>query len=444
MIVAGGVVTLLGMCALSLSPTSGPLDAVVRVPGSKSITNRALVIAALAHGRSRLTGALFADDTLHMIDALGRLGIRVTTDRDSGTIDIVGCDGHIPSSEAELYCGNSGTTMRFCTGLCALGFGEYVLDGMARMRERPILALAQALQALGTLVEYMGREGYPPLRVHARGLRGGEVRFDSPPSSQLVSALLMAAPYARSDVMIEVWGQLVSEPYVHMTLAVMEAFGVTVLDRHGADTARYVVAAPQRYVGREYAIEPDASNSSYFLAAPAVAGGSVTVEGLGTASVQGDAHFVDVLERMGCRIERGTQRLTVHGPPAGEQLRGIDVDLNHMPDMVQTLAVVALFANGPTHIRNVANLRLKETDRLAALARELGKMGAEVTVESDGLTIQPPIKAVPAQVETYDDHRMAMSFALASLRLDGIVIAEPGCVNKTFPDFFDRWQALVR
>ena len=430
------------MCALSLQPASGSLDAEVRLPGSKSITNRALVTAALADGNSRLTGVLFADDTRHMIDALDRLGVRVTAEPETCTVELSGCGGHLPASEAEIYCGNSGTTMRFCTALCALGFGDYALDGMARMRERPIGALVRALQALGTPVEHVGRKGYPPLRVHARGLRGGEVRFDSPPSSQLVSALLMAAPYARSDVMIEIGGQLISEPYVRMTQAVMEAFGVTVLDRGESGTVRYVVAAPQRYAGRQYAIEPDASNASYFLAAPAVAGGKLTVEGLGTDSIQGDARFVDVLERMGCRIERASDRLTVHGPPPGERLRGINVDLNPMPDMVQTLAVAALFAEGPTHVRNVASLRIKETDRLAALARELGKMNAAVEMKPDGLIIQPPAKVLPARIATYDDHRMAMSFALASLRIDGMIIEEPGCVSKTFPDFFDRWAAL--
>ena len=431
------------MSALTLHAVGRPLNAVVRLPGSKSITNRALVTAALADGPSRLSGVLFADDTQHMLGALERLGVTVRADPASEIVDVTGCDGHLPASEADLFCGNSGTTIRFCTALCALGFGDYRLDGVARMRERPIGGLGQALQALGTLVEYVDREGYPPLIVHARGLRGGEVHFDTPPSSQLVSALLMAAPYARSDVMIAIDGTLVSEPYVRMTLAVMDAFGVTVLDRVADGAARYVVAAPQRYGGRAYAIEPDASNASYFLAAPAVAGGQVTVDALGTASVQGDAGFVDVLERMGCAVERGTHRLTVHGPAAGMRLHGVDVDLNAMPDMVQTLAVVAVFADGPTHIRNVGNLRLKETDRLAALARELGKLAANAEVRGDDLVVHPPARVRSASIETYDDHRMAMSFALAGLRVNGLVIEGPECVRKTFPGFFERWQALL-
>lgn len=431
------------MSDLMLRPAAGPLDAVVRLPGSKSLTNRALMIAALARGPSRLTGALFADDTRHMIDALRRLDFQVTTDVSAGAIEVTGSAGHVPASEAEIHCGNSGTTMRFCTALCALGFGQYTLDGTARMHERPIGDLVSALRMLGTLIEHLGHEGYPPLRVHARGLKGGEVSLDSPPSSQGVSALLMAAPGAQSDVMLEVRGPLVSAPYVQMTLSVMEAFGVTVLARRQPEAARYVIAAPQTYEACEYAIEPDASNASYFLAAPAVAGGRLTVQGLGTTSVQGDARFVDVLERMGCRIERGLRSLTVHGPRPGERLRGIDVDLNAMPDMVQTLAVLALFAEGPTHVRNVGNLRLKETDRLAALARELGRLGALVEIEPDGLIIHPPGRVLPAQIETYNDHRMAMSFALASLALDGVVIKNPSCVSKTCPDFFERWESML-
>jgi 3-phosphoshikimate 1-carboxyvinyltransferase len=259
----------------------------------------------------------------------------------------------------------------------------------------------------------------------------------------MISALLMAGPYARGDVFVEIRGQLVSEPYVAMTMAVMADFGVEVISQTTDAAAKYIVAAAQRYRGREYPIEPDASNASYFLAAPAVAGGRITVRGLGTASVQGDARFVDVLERMGCTIERGPTELTVHGPHTGTWLRGIDIDLNDMPDMAQTLAVVALFAEGPTRIRNVANLRLKETDRLAALACELGRLGATVEVHADGLTIDPPPEITPAAIDTYNDHRMAMSFALAGLGIDGIVINDPGCVSKTFPDFFERWERMV-
>ena len=426
-----------------LRPAPAPLNATVRIPGSKSITNRALVCAALADGRSRLTGMLFADDTQHMIDALRALDIHVADDPAACTATIAGCEGHIPATEAKLYCGASGTTLRFCTALCALGFGDYRLDGMERLRERPMADLIKAIQTLGTPVQSIDYEGFAPLHVFAQGYSGGEVRFYSPPSSQMVSALLLTAPYARSDVLIEIHGRRISEPYVDMTLRVMEAFGVAVVAQSDGDVARYIIAAPQRYEGREYPIEPDASNASYFLAAPALAGGRITVEGLGTSSIQGDVRFVDVLEQLGCRVEREPTRLTVMGPEAGRRLKGIEVDLNPMPDTAQTLAVLALFADSPTHIRNVGSLRLKETDRIAALAKELGAMGAEVEIEPNALTIHPPEKVTPAHIETYDDHRMAMSFALASLRVDGVVIKDPGCVSKTFPDFWERWLALA-
>ncbi len=429
------------MSAIALQPIRQPLDVVVRLPGSKSLTNRALMVAALADGPSRLTGVLRADDTQHMIDALRALDINVTTDVAAETAEVVGCAGRVPALDADLFCGNSGTTIRFCTALCALGQGQYRLDGTARMRERPIGQLVDVLRTLGVPVEYLEREGFPPLAVHGRGLPGGYVSFDSPPSSQLISAMLMTAPRARGDIMVDVTGEMVSAPYIRMTLAVLDAFGVSTVDRFTAGGAKFIVPAPQPYRGRPYTVEPDASNASYFLAAPAVAGGRVTIEGLGESSVQGDARFVDVLERMGCRVERGPDRFTVHGPPEGQPLRGIDVDLNDMPDMVQTLGVVALFADGPTRVTNVANLRVKETDRLSALAYELKLRGAEVEERADGLTVHPPRSIRPGAVNTYDDHRMAMSFALAGLKAGGIVINDPECTAKTFPDFFDRWTA---
>lgn len=431
------------MSAMMLHPPAGPLNAVVRVPGSKSLTNRALVVASLADGTSALTGLLLADDTRHMVDCLRALDIGLTVDETQHTAAVRGCGGHIPATDAKLYCGNSGTTMRFCTAMASLGIGTYRMEGVQRMYERPIGSLIDALRRLGGRFEYLLSEGYPPLNVHAVGLTGGQVVFSSAPSSQMISGLLMAAPYARSDVFIDVRGPMVSAPYVEMTLSVMEAFGVEVVAQAGTDGSKYIVAAPQRYTGRDFTIEPDASNASYFLAAPAVAGGRVTVEGLGSSSVQGDARFGDVLERIGCRIDREATRLTVHGPPAGRRLAGIDVDLNDMPDMVQTLAVVALFAAGPTRIRNVANLRLKETNRLAALSTELSRLGASVDMHADGLTIHPASAITPAAIDTYDDHRMAMSFTLATLAADGITINDPGCVSKTFPDFFDRWQAML-
>jgi 3-phosphoshikimate 1-carboxyvinyltransferase len=420
-------------------PVTTALDASVELPGSKSITNRALVAAALADGDSLLTNILLADDTRLMIDALGKLGVAVTLDEAGPHAEITGCAGQFPASETTLLCGNAGTVIRFLAAAVATGFGEFTLDGVERMRRRPLGDLMAALQALGAQVEYLEGEGYAPIVIHARHLRGGQVAFTAPESSQFISALLLAGPYASGDILIEVAAAL-SVPYLKMTTSIMDAFGVSVIEQYDASRVKFVVPAPQRYAGRTFAVEPDASNATYFLAAAAVAGGSVTVRNLGTQSVQGDARFVDVLERMGCAVMRDENRLTV--VRSGQALHGIEVDLNDMPDTVQTLAVVALFADGPTTIRNVANLRVKETDRLAALAKELAKLGARVQERPDGLTIEPPERIAPATIHTYGDHRMAMSFALAGLRSPGVTIDAPACCGKTFPDFFDRWDRL--
>ena len=423
-------------------PAAGPIDATVRLPGSKSITNRGLIAAALADGHNLLSNMLLAEDTQLMLDALRALGIAITVDQGECVVEVTGCRGHIPALEAELFCGNAGTVMRFCTALAATGYGRFRLDGVERMRARPMGPLLAVLQALGTGIEYLGNEGYAPFIVHAKGLRGGHVSFDSPESSQFVSALLLAAPYAGGDVLIEVAGNTPSIPYLKMTTLLMERFGVAVIEHYEETGARFVVEAPQRYTGANLAVEPDASNASYFLAAPAIAGGRVTVERLGTNSIQGDVGFADVLGRMGCRVERTPDRLTVFGPVPGERLHGVDVDLSDMPDVAQTLAVLALFAAGPTTIRNVPNLRLKETDRLAALSSELTKLGAHVEEWPDGLRVDPPRQMTPATIDTYDDHRMAMSFALAGLGAKGVVINDPQCCRKSFPDFFQRFEQL--
>lgn len=425
---------------LAVSPLTRPPQALVHVPGSKSLTNRAFITAALARGTSRLTNVLFAEDTQVMIDALRSLGFVVQIDEAGATATVTGLGGHLPVDRADLFCGNSGTTIRFAAALCALGQGRYRLDGVPRMRQRPLGPLADALEQLGAQIRYEAEDGFPPIEIITRGLGGGTVTFRSPPSSQLISAVLLAAPCARSDVFIVIDGPLVSQPYVRMTLAVLDAFGVAVINEQ---MQRFIVSAPQSYRAREYAIEPDASAASYFLAAAAITGGTVTVEGLGTSSVQGDARFVDCLEQMGCAVTRAPSRLTVTGPRDGKRLRGIDVDLNDMPDMVQTLAVVALFAEGTTRIRNVANLRVKETDRLAALATELKRLGAEIDEGEGELAITAPRRIVPTAIDTYDDHRMAMSFALVGLRVDGIVIKDAECVGKTFPDYFTHLGRLA-
>ncbi len=437
------------MSSYRFESVCGPLDAVVTVPGSKSITNRALVLAALADGVSVLRNVLLAEDTWLMIEALRELGIPVTVDEAECIAEVTGCGGNIPADGAELFCGNSGTTIRFCTALAALSRGgQYRLDGIARMRRRPIGALTDALQSLGAGIEYEDEVGFPPLTVHACGLRGGHVAFSSPASSQFVSGLLMTAPYALSDVLIEVSGDAPSAPFLGMTVRMMEQFDVPIL-ADGIDGSmkkqpiRFVVEAPQRYRATVYEVEPDATNAMYFLSAPAVVGGRVTVPGIGTKSLQGDVRFVEILEQMGCEVAKEADRLTV-SRKAETSLHAVDVDLGAMPDVAPTLAVLALFADGVTTIRNVPNLRIKETDRLAALRTELTKLGAKVEELPDALRISPPNRLTPASIETYNDHRMAMSFALAGLRCPGLVINDMECSAKTFPDFFARFNEMAR
>ncbi|HUU96965.1 MAG TPA: 3-phosphoshikimate 1-carboxyvinyltransferase [Phycisphaerae bacterium] len=416
----------------------GAVAGTVRLPGSKSLTNRYLTCTALADGESTLRGASLSSDTLRMVAGLQCLGVQVEVREEGPAIRVQGCRGHLPADDAELDAGDAGTAMRFLTALACLGYGRFRLDGSVRMRARPIGQLVDGLHAIGAGIGYEGVEGYPPLTIVARGLAGGEIEFDRPPSSQYISAILMVSPYAAADVMIRVNGPLVSRPYVDMTIAVMRSLAVEVLSAEGR---RFIVPNAQRYRAGEVNIEPDASAASYFWAAAAVTGGRVRVRDLTRASFQGDVRFVDVLERMGCRVNAGDDYIEVQGPPVGA-LQRLDVDLNEMPDVVQTLAVVALFAKGVTRIRNVANLRIKETDRLAALGTELTKLGGAVEVSDDGLAVTPPARVTPATINTYNDHRMAMSFALAGLAVDGIVIKDADCVSKSFPDYFDALAGL--
>lgn len=418
---------------LSIHPVSGPICGTIRPPGSKSLTNRALLIAALADGTSRLTGVLDSDDTRVMIESLVRLGIDVRHDAESCVADVVGCRGKPPGTKAELYLENSGTSIRFLTAMSTLSEGTFRLDGNARMRQRPIGDLVAALSELGADISFELKTGCPPLRVDARGLPGGKARVSGGISSQFLSALLMAAPCAVGRVEIEVEGTLVSRPYVDMTVGVMSRFGVAV-DESPPGSFR---VEPQEYQATRYDVEPDASAASYFFAAAAVSGGEVTVHGLSRASLQGDVKFVDVLERMGCRVEWNANAVTVRGGP----LRGVDVDMNAISDTAQTLAVVALFADGPTRIRGVSHIRLKETDRIDAVATEIRRLGVKVDVAADGLTIFPS-PPQPATIQTYDDHRMAMSFALVGLKTAGIRIAGPGCTAKTYPQFFSDLETL--
>lgn len=420
--------------ALEITPLAGPLHATVVVPGSKSLTNRALAIAALAEGPVVIEGALESDDTRWMVEALVALGFAVSWDRGARRVAVEGRGGEIPARSATLYGGNAGTAVRFLTSLVALGHGEYRIDGDARMRERPIADLLGGLAALGVEVRSERGNGCPPVVVRANGLAGGETAIDGSTSSQFTSSILLAAPYAQRDVVLRLRGGLVGAPFVEMTIGMMARSGVPV-ERAGEGL---VVRAGQRYRAGRIAIEPDATAASYFLAAAALLGGEVTVPGLGEDSLQGDLRFVDVLRAMGARVSFDGRGVTVTGDG---RLRGVDVDFRPISDTFLTAAAIAPFADGPTRIRGIAHTRHQETDRPRAVATELRRLGVPVTETEDELRIEP---ATPhgAAVETYGDHRVAMAFALVGLRVPGVRVLDPGCVAKTFPDYFAVLEGL--
>jgi 3-phosphoshikimate 1-carboxyvinyltransferase len=432
------------MASLLIEPIPHPLNATVPVPGSKSLTNRALLIAALADGPTTLINAIVSDDSQRFMESLERLGFSIARSGGAGQgsiVTVTGLGGRIPAAHAELFVGNAGTAARFLTPLLALGRGEYVLDGDSRMRERPIGDLLDALEQLDVNAE--SATGCPPVKVWATGLPGGRTTVAGDVSSQFLSGLLMVAPYARSPMEIQVTGELNSRPYVDMTVAIMADFGVTVA-RDGY--ARFRIE-PQRYQAkREYAIESDASAASYFFAAPAVCGGAVRVQNISRHSRQGDVGFLDVLAQMGCGVtegaaDSGESWIEVTGPASG-QLRGVTVDMRDIPDTAQTLAAIAPFADSPTTIRGIASARVKETDRVAAVCAELSRLGVQVEEYPDGLTVYPCARIQPASVRTYNDHRMAMAFALVGLRAPGVRIENPECVSKTFPNYFEVLDTL--
>jgi len=417
---------------LEIRPLDAAVDATVHVPGSKSVTNRALLIAALADGASTVKNTLFSDDSYWLMHALVRLGFDVDANAKTGETSIIGQSGIIPRRDVEVFVGNAGTVARFLPPALALGEGPYIVDGVPRMRERPVGDLVDAMRLLGAGVGYAEEEGRFPLRVEGGGFRGGMARVRGKSSSQFVSGLLMAAPYAREPVSLEVEGRE-EWPYVGITAEVMRAFGVEV----GIEEKRYSVE-PAVYRAREYAVEPDASAASYFMAAAAVTGGRVRIPGLGARSSQGDMRFADVLGEMGCEVEVGEDRVEVRGP---ERLRGVEVDMNAFSDTMMTLAAIAPFASTPTVIKNVEHTRYQETDRVSAVATELRRLGISVEEGRDLLRITPGTIR-PAVVETYGDHRMAMAFAVTALVAPGVRIRNPGCVTKTFPDYFERLESL--
>jgi 3-phosphoshikimate 1-carboxyvinyltransferase len=421
---------------LAIRPLDRPPDAVVRVPGSKSVTNRALVCAALAEGTSVLRDVLVADDTEAMIGVLDAIGVDVRLDRDHRTVTVVGCDGTLPApgAEVEVDVRQSGTTARFVPPLLALGDGAYRVTGHPQLLARPMGPTFDALRHLGVPVEELAGRGLFPATIRGGQVRGGVLALPGDVSSQFLSGLLLAAPYLPDGLVVELTTRLVSRPYVELTRSVMAAFGVEV---EAPDPSTYVVP-PGRYRGTDVTVEPDASAASYFFAAAAITGGRVRVEGLTADAAQGDVAFVDVLERMGATVDRRADGIEVTGTGT---LRGGSFDLADISDTAQTLAAVAVFAEGPVQVTGIGFIRRKETDRIAAVVTELRRAGIDADEEPDGFVVRPGTPR-PTTVRTYDDHRMAMSFSLLGLRVPGIEIADPGCVSKTFPDFYDVLEAL--
>jgi 3-phosphoshikimate 1-carboxyvinyltransferase len=420
--------------------TLGPIKhvaGIIRLPGSKSLSNRILLLSALAGGTTEVYNLLESDDTARMMEALGRLGVRLLLSEDRTRCRVQGLGGPFPPQETELFLGNAGTAVRpLCAALC-LGRGVFTITGEPRMHQRPIRDLVDALRQLGARIDYLQEDGFPPLRISADGMAGGTVSVRGNVSSQYLTALLMASPLAQDDTVIEVEGNLVSRPYIDMTIDVVRRFGAVV---ESSGYERFRIAGGQGYRSPgEVLVEGDASSATYFLAAAAIRGGTVRVDGVGRDSVQGDVKLADVLEQMGAVVRRGVDWIEV----SRGELHGVDLDLNRIPDAAMTVATTALFARGKTAIRNIGNWRVKETDRLAAMAAELRKVGAEVIEGDDYLEITPPQRIAAATIDTYHDHRMAMCFSLAALGDGEIRINDPGCVSKTFPDYFEKFASVT-
>ncbi len=424
------------MNTLTLKPII-KINGEVNLPGSKSLSNRALLLAALAEGTTKITNLLESDDTRHMLKALKQLGIEYRLSDDKTECIVVGNGGPINSeSFEELFLGNAGTAMRpLCAALC-LGKGSYLLTGEPRMKERPIGHLVDALRQAGANINYIETEGYPPVQIDANELSGGNIEIEGAISSQFLTALLLAAPMAKDDMTISIIGELVSKPYIDITIHIMKEFGVDVVNYN---YEKFTIKGGQTYKAIDsFMVEGDASSASYFLAAAAIKGGSVKVTGIGKKSVQGDVAFAEVLEKMGAKVEWGEDFVSV---TKGE-LNAVDMDFNHIPDAAMTIATTALFAKGTTILRNIYNWRVKETDRLFAMATELRKVGAEVEEGEDYLKITPPSQLKHAAIDTYDDHRMAMCFSLLALDPVSVTINEPECTAKTFPTYFDVLESI--
>ena len=408
----------------------------VKIPGSKSITHRALIMASLADGKSILNNFLQCEDTHYTSKALKQLGIKI--EPQGNDLIVYGRGGSFDrdSDQDKLFLGNSGTSYRLLLSLVALARGTYTITGIERMCERPIGDLVRALQDLGVKISYLGRDKYPPVSIMADGILGGKIEISGGKSSQYISSLLIAAPYAEQDVEIEVIGNLVSKPYIDITINEMMRFGID-LYRDGYE--KFKISAGQKYKAGTYAIDGDLSTAAYFWAASAVTGGQVTTENVNPLKThQGDIALLDIFRKMGCSVKIEDDRVNIKGGP----LKGINVDMSEIPDMVPTLAVVSIFAKGKTHLGNVHHLRFKESDRLSSLTQELGKLGAKVDELDDGLIIHGGENFVGATIDPHDDHRLAMSMAIAGLRIPGIYITNETCVNKSCPGFWGLWDKM--
>ncbi len=423
-------------------PAASRADGDITLPGSKSISNRTLLLAALADGVSPVEGLLKSDDTGRMLEALEMLGIEIDKNEQSDSIILFGCNGEFPNKQADLFLGNAGTAFRPLTAALALSGGYYSLSGVPRMHERPIGDLVDALRQIGANIEYTGNEGFPPLKISPANIDVSKpIQIRGDVSSQFLTALLMALPLTKQKATIQVVGELISKPYIEITLNLMKKFGISV-EREGWQ--KFIIPSNSNYLSPEHIlVEGDASSASYFFAAGAIAGG-VFVEGITKDSIQGDILFAEEIKKMGAQVTYLADRVLVQMPENGQKLKAIDLDCNHIPDAAMTLAIMALFADGTTTLRNIASWRVKETDRIAAMAKELDKVGAKVVTGADFIQITPPAQLTPnAVIDTYDDHRMAMCFSLVSLGGVPITINDPKCVAKTFPNYFEEFAKIV-
>ena len=414
-------------------------EAEVDIPGSKSVANRALILAAFAEGETILRNMLFSDDTRYMMAALKNLGNNVEIDELNKIVKVSGNKNRKFNVLEDIFVGNAGTAMRFLPSYIATGDGVVTLTGIERMKQRPIKDLAEALISMGVNVEYTENKGFPPIKINACGVKAKEVVVKGNMSSQYLTSILMAAPYSENDITIKIDGNLVSIPYVNITIKMMEDFGVTVENR---DNKEFFIKSGQKYKAKDYIVEGDCSSASYFFGMAAITKSCIKVNNVKKDAMQGDIKLLEVLQKMGAEVKYGDNYVIVNGT---DTLNGITVDMHHMSDVAQTLSVVAMFAKGKTEIQNVYNMRIKETDRIKAVYNELTKLGAKVTELNDGLIIEPSDTYNEGiEIDTYDDHRMAMSFSLAGLKIKNTTINDPGCVSKTFPNYFDEFEKIYK